>query len=354
MRRKSLLTIVTLLIGLSQAFPQDKQEPAKWKSPGEALNTFNLFEDEDILELSLKFDITWFLQNKPEKNMDAILSYRYSESDSLNLNIKLRARGNFRYNNCIFPPLRLDFDDIAFSRSDLNNIRDIKLVTHCDSSEMYQQYLFREYLVYKLLNIVSDYSFRVRLLKIRYIDIGSGSHSFEHFAFALEPMDVLLDRLGATEVEDTVPVFETVDRDILENISLFQYMIGNSDWNLPLMHNLRLISLNGSNTGKLIALPYDFDYCGFVNTHYAMARTDLGLESVRDRVYLGPCIESGKLKVLLKEFEAHRDKFLSTIRNFVYLDGPDRRDLEKYITSFYKEYRNDMIETNIEVNCLNK
>ena len=354
MSRQYLLIAILLFFIINPTSSQNNGKNKNWISPGKVQNQFRLFENEDIIDLSITFDLSWFLQNKPEKNMDAILSYRYSESDSINFNIKLRARGNFRYRNCAFPPIRLDFDNVDFGYSDLNNIEDIKLVTHCDSSDIYEQYMLREYLTYKLLNIVTENSFRVRLLRIRYYDIGSGDYNYEQYAFALEPMEMLLDRLGAVEIEDTIPVFETVDRELIENISIFQYMIGNSDWSLPILHNLKLVKFNGKDSSRMVVIPFDFDYCGFVNAHYAMARTDLGIESVRDRVYLGPCIESARLGTVLDEFESKRDKFLATIRNFDYLDRRSRRDLEKFIISFFNEYRNNKIEDNIRKNCINK
>ncbi|MEZ5000542.1 MAG: hypothetical protein R2744_05525 [Bacteroidales bacterium] len=48
------------------------------------------------------------------------------------------------------------------------------------------------------------------------------------------------------------------------------------------MHNLFFSAGTGEAAGaSLVAVPYDFDYSGFVNAEYALAREDLGLENVR-------------------------------------------------------------------------
>ena len=317
-------------------------------------NSFRVFEDDELLEFTLTFDLNYYLDVKPEDNIDAILSYHFSEKDSINKLIKLKARGNFRYRTCMFPPLRLDFSETNFGFTDLDQIENIKLVSHCDSTEIFEEYMLKEYLVYKLLNIVTDKSFRVRLLKINYRDINDGANALEHYAFALEPMDVLLARLGGTEIEDSQPDFNTVDRSLAEKISIFQYMIGNSDWNLNLLHNIKSVKPVSSGANKLVFIPYDFDYCGFVNAHYAIARTDLGIETVRDRVYLGPCINEDRIAELIDDFNDYRDEFLETIRKFEYLERSKRRDLEKYIISFFDEIRKDEIIESIKRNCINK
>ena len=67
---------------------------------------------------------------------------------------------------------------------------------------------------------------------------------------------------------------------------LFEYMIGNTDMSIWALHNVRLIQ---KPNRTLIAVPYDFDLSGLVHAPYATPDRRLGLRSVVDRMYRGPC-----------------------------------------------------------------
>ena len=53
-----------------------------------------------------------------------------------------------------------------------------------------------------------------------------------------------------------------MDRELFLKMEFFQYMIANTDWSLSNKHNLELVKVPARD--KVIALPYDFDYSGFV------------------------------------------------------------------------------------------
>lgn len=347
--------IILITIGVSNLWSQtdpDNSESA-YQIPEVVINTFNLFEKSDILELSLRFDITAYKENKPEEEyLDALLTYKYNGQDSINKKIRLRARGNYRYRNCEFPPLRFNFKDASFGFADLDSLNNVKMVTHCFDNDTYQTYLMREYLIYRLYNVVTDYSFRVRFLKVKYIDVGEEGHVFEQYGFLIEPLDRLLFRVNATEVEKERLIFEDVEPALMDRISVFQYLIGNCDWFVEIVHNFKLIKHFGSDSTKVIPIPYDFDFSGFVNTHYAVARSDLNLEKITDRAYMGPCRSKEEFMKMLDEFEGYEDLFLDEVRNFKYLDRRVRKELIAYIKSFYDLYKKDKILDNLMRECV--
>ena len=49
-------------------------------------------------------------------------------------------------------------------------------------------------------------------------------------------------------------------------VGIFEYMIGNTDWALSVLHNIKLLELPDAHR---IYVPHDFDYSGFVGTDYA-------------------------------------------------------------------------------------
>ena len=116
---------------------------------------FGLFTNDEILNLSLRFDITTYKRKKPkEEYMPALLTYHISDKDSVNKEIRLMSRGEMRNGYCDFPPIRLNFKKAGFEKSDLKQIGKIKMVTHCQYGN--EQYLFKEYLIYKLFNVLTD------------------------------------------------------------------------------------------------------------------------------------------------------------------------------------------------------
>ena len=103
----------------------------------------------------------------------AQLTYEDEESGAVVLDVGIRARGRFRRNRdvCSFTPLRLNFKKETTRKTLFTRTDKIKLVTHCrDKSERYSQGVLREYLAYRILNTMTDKSFRVRLLQVRYVD----------------------------------------------------------------------------------------------------------------------------------------------------------------------------------------
>ncbi|MFP4487995.1 MAG: hypothetical protein ACLFN1_01700 [Bacteroidales bacterium] len=315
--------------------------------------SFRLFEGKDRLNVSLSFDIAAFMREKAEDEyLDAFIMICPDGGDTIATGIKISARGNFRRRNCDFPPLMLNFKDTETGYSDIDALKKVKLVSHCMPDKDYETYVLREYLAYKIYNIVTDYSFRVRLLNISYYDIKHDTLYTVKTGFLLEPVSMLEKRFGMDEIEDVEIGNEAVEEDLLLKLSVFQHLIANSDWLVSLMHNIKVFG-DEELPGDVIAVPYDFDFTGWVNAGYAVAREDLGLEDIRDRAYLGPCRSEDEYRDVLDYYMEKKNIFIDTIKEFSYLEGRNRRDLIRYIRSFYRLYRKDEIIDRYMKTCKN-
>ncbi len=312
-------------------------------------NNFGLFDSDEILDVSLRFDIGRFMLEKPEEeSIDAALTIYPGKTDSVFCKIKLRARGNYRRRICDFPPVMLDFDSISTGYRDIDRLEKVKLVSHCMPDEEYDIYVMREYLAYKIYNTVTAFSFRVRLLNISYYDINYDTLYSCRKGFLLEPVDNLEKRFGMDEVEDIEIKIEDLNRDNIMRLSVFQFLIANSDWFAPSMHNIKIFG-DSESLQDLIAVPYDFDYSGWVNTGYALARDDLGLEDIRERAFLGPCGSEKEYMKILEYYTGLEDSIIDTVKEFPYLNGSNRRDLIRYIRSFYRMFkRNEILDICME------
>jgi hypothetical protein len=301
-------------------------------------DNFGLFTNDEIIDLTLRFDITHYRRKKPkEEYLDAVLTYHISKTDSVNKNVRLKSRGEFRNEFCDFPPIRLNFKKAGFQKDDLKKIGKLKMVTHCSYGN--EEYLLKEYLIYKLFNALTDYSFNVRLIRITYINTYKKSKPIKSFAFFIEPVELLAERTSCIEVSSPNLSQKHIKPEYMDRMAIFCYMIGNTDWSVPNQHNCKVLSQPGSENSNLgVIIPYDFDYSGLVDADYAIPYEKLGIESVRERIYLGLCRDEATFESELKEFADKKDEFYSIIRDFPYLKEKSKKQMLDYLDEFYESF----------------
>jgi hypothetical protein len=303
-------------------------------------NDFGLFTNSEVLDLSLWFDITQYTRKKPkEQYLDAVLTYYLTPEDSINKKIRLKSRGEFRNGFCDFPPVVLNFKKTEFQKDDLNQLEKVKLVTHCKSGN--EDYLFREYLVYRLYNELTENSFRVRLLRITYHNTYKAKKPIQTYAFFIEPTDFMAKRLNCMPIESVNLSQKNILPEMMDRMAVFNYMIGNTDWSVPNQHNCKILMQQFSERPDLgMIVPYDFDYSGIVNTDYAIPHESLGIESVRERIYLGRCRTEEEFQKTLKEFSDKKDAFYKVIGDFSLISEKSKKDMVRYLDEFFNGFDN--------------
>ncbi|MBT8095496.1 MAG: hypothetical protein KJO19_00555, partial [Woeseia sp.] len=249
-----------------------------------------LFTADDVLEVTLTGPLSSLIED-PEHKVEApfILT-----ADGVEHSIAVRTRGNSRLQVCEFPPLRLNFVREATRGSVFEGQNKLKLVTHCRNYDRGEQDMLEEFLAYRLFNVLTDASFRVRMMRIRYVDTDGGLDDDASFryGFALEPEDQLAARLGGAPAEISGVPKRRHDLEQASLLYLFQYMIGNTDWGFvkadyddTCCHNVELFEIDG----VIHTIPYDFDLTGLVNARYARPDPLLRIKTVRQRLYRGLC-----------------------------------------------------------------
>ena len=248
-----------------------------------------LFDKEEPLQITIRGELSELMNDRGEKPVYHPMTVVYRGSDSIEyaIPIKAKTRGHFRLQraNCGYPPLLLNFekgkslDSTVFFQQDK-----LKLVMPCRSDE----YVIREYLVYKLHNLVTPKSFRARLVKVVLEDQKKGKKSSALWGFFLEEEKQVAKRNESVVVENKGLGAETTDHDAYLTTMVFEYLIGNVDWSLPYLHNIKLIAKDSASIAYPIA--YDFDHAGLVDAPYAMPPEQLELNSIRERRYRGVCM----------------------------------------------------------------
>lgn len=308
-----------------------------------------LFESEDVLDVTIRFDVTEFMRKKPEEYMDAEITFYQSPDDSVSYDIRLRSRGERRRELCSFPPIRLNFKDTRTIYGDIDSMTNIKMVTHCNLPSSYDEYILKEYLIYKMYNLFTEYSFRVRLLRVNYIDTGSRGRHYSKFGFLIEPMDLLEERLGVFELENVHLRYNQLVPDILDKMAVFQYMIGNTDWQVLTFHNIKIVKYLDQQLG--IPIPYDFDYSGFVGASYAVPAELFPIKNVKERFFMGACRPDSVYRALAQEFLDKKDEIFHLKDRCELIDERSAKRINDYLVGFFRYCENGRIIGKFRQEC---
>jgi hypothetical protein len=249
--------------------------------------------------------------------------------------VRLRTRGHYRLlaRNCRFVPLRIDFPDSGLKGTPFAGQKGVKLGTHCQPDRRYDNITRRDYLAYRLFNVLTERSFRVRMAVGTYIDSASGKTVDTRPALFYENEDEVARRMDAKIRELRGAVFADVDAEALLLMAVFQYMIGNTDWSLYALHNVRIAM--GTN-GVTWPLAYDFDFSGLVNAHYATPDPRMGIRTVRDRKFRGPCREESEVRALAALILSKKDALLAEVAAVPGLGKREQEDSRDYLIGFFR------------------
>ena len=292
------------------------------------------YDQEEVLEVEIQTDLETFVDQKMTNDkLKGVFTITNSADEVRSLPMSLRARGRFRRRLCDFPPVKIDFVKGGLTENGFNKFDEYKLVTHCFDNGIGKVYVFKEYLTYRLYQELTDNSFRVQLLKIKYLN-KKGKRKATAYGFMIEDEKELAARLQSDLVKDYYNISH--DSLILSEIhrhDVFQYMVCNTDWNLPMFRNMKL--LWNTEKQRYFVVPYDFDFSGLVKAHYAVPNADLGQTNIRERHYMGITRSEEELKETLALFQSKRDAMLRHIKQFKKLSADDRHDMITFINSFY-------------------
>lgn len=299
-------------------------------------NTAPLFADANPLSITLTIDTKALKKDdseNPEYSDGQLILH--SDSGDKNFEIKVKARGHSRrmYDICSFPPIKLNFKKKAVNGTVFEGQDKLKLVAYCKDVDVTEMYVLKEYLVYKMYNHITDYSFKVRLAKITYRDINDKGKDVERYGFLIEDDDRMAERIGGKVSEITISNQDRCERIALDQCTVFQYMIGNTDWSISKLHNVKLVTLEN---GNIIPIPYDFDYCGLVDAQYATPPEELSITSVTERLFRGYCRLPGTYEKVVTNFNENKDGIYNEVNNLDPLDERYKKNVVKYLDGFYK------------------
>lgn len=327
--RKLFFTIIVSSFVATSLLAQ-KQTPA--------IDKVKFFTDETVLNAVLAMDINKLLNGKSKPTyLPATFTCKPGDS-SITEQIRIIARGKMRREICYMPPLKLDFHNNTSPK--LYTLNSLKLVSACKPNDIHDQLLLKEYLVYKIYNLITEKSFRVRLLKLVYEDSRGKKKPISQHAFFIEDTKDLAKRNNCKEIKNIKMYGQDTDRKQFTIFAIFEYMIGNTDWGVSANHNTQLIFSRKDSTARPFVIPYDFDYSGMVDADYAVPDEKLEISNVRQRLYRGFPRNMPELEEAIAIFRGQKEKIYSLIRNFELLTSRNRENIIDYLDDFYKTINN--------------
>lgn len=297
-----------------------------------------LFDSDEVLNITLKGNLRDVLNDNTAtiKKFPLTLSCFNADSSEIKIPVQIRPRGHFRRmkENCSYPPLLIEFPKVGVH---LNSVfkeqRKLKLVMPCQGDE----YVIREWLVYKLYNLITPQSFRARLVKVKLEDYNK-KVSTPFYGILLEEEMQMAKRNNAIAIVKKIQPQQTQVTEFL-TLSVFQYLIGNTDWSVQYQQNIKLITKD--SMAIPVAVPYDFDHAGIVSAPYANPAEELLMKSIRERRYRGYCIKDlNVFEEIISKYNLLKNDIYNLYTSCLFINAKYIKTTTQYLDEFYKTINN--------------
>ena len=309
-----------------------------------------LFESDDVMYLSMTVNFDTLCRPSESPDCDYTpteLIYRDAAGQEAAVPVSIRRRDGWRAleTNCQIPTLFLRFSDQDTVGTPFEGQELLAMNSHCGKGispenkpsprlpDEFERYVTNEYLGYRMYNLFTQVSLRPQLARIRYTNPDDPRLDFTHDAFFTEHFDSLAERLNAKLLPENSFDPTKLDQDAADQLALFHYMIGNTDWSIADQDNVILLLFPD---GRQVPVLFDLDMSGLVNAHYAAPSPDLPIKSVKQRYYMGYCHPDTDWDALFTRFKSLQEPIYDLLAQVSGLGSGDRRIVSSYLDSFYK------------------
>jgi hypothetical protein len=336
--KSTLASVLLVILPTGHGLAQDTPAEAQPKPP-------KLFESNEILSITLRGPWRRLESNKSsDETFPGSLEYTELSGEQRSMEIGITTRGLTRRDRvCDFPPLKLWFDKDQNKGTQFRGQGSLKMVTHCQTASRWEQYYVKEYLSYRIFNLVTPLSFRVRPLTVEYVETEGNAETITRFGFLIEDIDDVAERNGFEELEVPRITAGRLDPVAAANVALFQYLIGNLDWSIigghdpvECCHNSKLVGA-GPEDSPAYPIPYDLDITGLVNPHYGLPPDNLSVRNIRQRLYRGFCMYNDRIPEALERLRALRGEIIELFENEPRLEKRYRQAAIRYLEGFYDD-----------------
>jgi len=275
---------------------------------------------------------------KEEEQPSTFELYTHKDSLVFVMSPKVRSRGNMRKQVCYFPPLKFNFAKKELAKFGLKSADKLKMVLVCRDGDKQQEKLLQEYFIYKLYEILDSNAIRAKLIDFKFIN--EKNETTDAFTgLMVEDDDTYAMRFNARILDSKGVLNSTgLERNPFLITYFFQYMISNTDWSIGNKHNVMIAKL--PQYQRLVALPYDYDYSGFVDQSYAVPDPSLPIKSVRDRHLMPYVISNEEFDFAVQYFASKKQSILDLCQQATFLKPQTIKENISFLTEFFKEIEN--------------
>ena len=296
-----------------------------------------LFENTEPLNITLMGNVRDLLSDRGDnpENHKMTLVYEDGPGVTDTEQVSMKTRGHFRKSseNCTYPPLLISFDSTITSSTFGKNDK-MKLVMPCGNDN----YVTREYLVYKIYNLLTPYSLKARLVKLTMKDTKKNKTYDEMIGVLLENEKKMAKRNNETIIKRKLSP-DKLQQEAYLRMAMFQYLIGNTDWSIQFQQNIILMA--SQSNPEPLCVAYDFDHSGMVDAPYAQPAEALQMANVRERRYRGYCItDLSVYDPLIKQFNDLKKDIYALYTDNKLIDDKYRSSTLKYFDDFYETINN--------------
>jgi len=310
-----------------------------------------LFATNEVLDIKLIVDFDTLCRPREVDNCEYAptdIFYKTREGEERSIPAEIRIRGGWRSrkNHCKVPPLFVRFIEGKTSGSPFAGEKILPLTTHCKSrrsvsisggstkGSAYEQYVLKEYLGYRIFNIIDDKSIRVRLLHIEYVQPGKRGKTIQRYAFFAEHFNAMAARYHAELLPGGSFDHERINLTAIDNVALFNFMIGNTDSSIVRERNVVLIGVPEADAQQF-PVPFDLDMAGLVDAEYSGVSPRLNFRNPKQRMYLGFCHPQVDFDALFKRFLENEAAIIALPNEIPGMSRSSRKKTRKYLKQFF-------------------
>ena len=324
-RRRGVMVKVVTLVVMAFSWPADSSA------------TDRLFAADEILDLTFSGPLTR-LSRDPAPGAEYTGSIELGNGQMIP--VTFSKFGISRLSACRVPCLKINVDQDLARGTPFEGHGTLRLVTPCFFGSRYDSFILLEYLAYKSYEVIAEPALRVRLVSCRFRDVERPASEEIGLSFFLEDIGEAASRCGKQWLDIPSQSIGDLDPTQVTVLSLFQLMVGNTDWSVlschpgeRCCHNVAVLGAEGDRFNTL--LPFDFDYAGLVDAPYALPDEQLKIRRVTQRLYRGFCVHNDRLPAAIVLFNEKRPALEMLFSNDELPDPKARQRAMKYITSFY-------------------
>nr|WP_255444031.1 hypothetical protein [Robiginitalea sp. SC105] len=307
--------------------------------------TTPLFSSDETLAVRLTYSNRDLLRETNDSTyLEAMLAYKDGDKPWDSVEVRLQARGNWRKKNCFLAPVKVRIKKKDAKGTLFEGNKELKFVLPCNNNDDGADYVLREYIAYKLYELVTPYHFKTRRMRIDYTDEKKNKgKEYALEAFMIEDIKTVADRNNAKQLKRKVHPLQQ-DHGVSVQNDFFQFMIANTDYSSAYQHNEKLLFVEGR---QAIPVPYDFDMSGFVNANYAVVSQVQGevldINSVTDRLFRGFKRDNGVYDLVRKQYLDLKPQFMAIVegKKSEFLKERSYDETHDFIEEFFRILAND-------------